>query len=60
MIMGLNQSLMSVANIAAPLISGALIGHRLYVGWALSMAGISSCGAMLAALLLAARYVDSV
>jgi MFS family permease len=31
MIMGLNQSLMSGANISAPLISGALIGHRLFV-----------------------------
>jgi multidrug resistance protein len=59
MIMGFNQSLMSVANIAAPLISGALIGHRLYIAWALSMAGISTCGAVLAAVLLAARYVES-
>lgn len=58
MIMGLNQSLMSVANIAAPLISGALIGHRLYVAWALSMAGISGAGAILATALLAARYVE--
>src|SRR5262245_40843700 len=31
MIMGLNQSLMSGANISAPLVSGALIGHRLFV-----------------------------
>jgi multidrug resistance protein len=58
MIMGFNQSLMSVANIVAPLISGALIGHRLYVSWALSMAGISTCGACLATALLAARYVE--
>jgi multidrug resistance protein len=60
MIMGLNQSLMSVANIVAPLISGALIGHRLYAAWALSMAGISTCGACLAAALLVARYVESI
>jgi MFS family permease len=60
MIMGFNQSLMSVANIAAPLISGALIGHRLYIGWALSMAGIATCGAILAAVLLAARYAESI
>ena len=59
MIMGFNQSLMSVANIAAPLISGALIGHRLYVGWALSMAGISGGGAILAAALLATRCAES-
>jgi len=57
--MGLNRSLMSVANIAAPLISGALIGHRLYLGWALSMAGLSGCGAILAATLLATRCVES-
>lgn len=60
MIMGFNQSLMSVANIIAPLISGALIGHRLYIAWVLSMAGISTCGAILAAALLAARYGESV
>jgi MFS family permease len=59
LIMGFNQSLMSVANIAAPLISGALIGHRLYAGWALSMAGISGGGAVMAAVLLAARYAES-
>jgi predicted MFS family arabinose efflux permease len=59
MIMGFNQSLMSGANIVAPLISGALIGHRLYVAWALSMAGVSSCGALMAAALLAARYAES-
>jgi MFS family permease len=58
MIMGFNQSLMSGANIMAPLISGALIGHRLYFAWALSMVGLSVSGALLAAVLLAARYVD--
>jgi predicted MFS family arabinose efflux permease len=55
MIMGFNQSLMSGANIMAPLISGAMIGHRLYFAWALSMAGVSVSGALLAAVLLAAR-----
>jgi len=30
MIMGLYQSLMSGANVSAPLLSGALIGHRLF------------------------------
>jgi predicted MFS family arabinose efflux permease len=59
MIMGLNQSLMSGANIAAPLLSGALIGHRLYIAWALSMTGIATCGAILAAGLLASRYAES-
>lgn len=52
MIMGLNQSLMSGANISAPLVSGALIGHRLYVPWALVMAMIAAIGAALAGQLL--------
>jgi hypothetical protein len=59
MIMGFNQSLMSGANIVAPLISGALIGHRLYFAWALSMTGVSVSGALLAAVLLVARYVEA-
>jgi MFS family permease len=53
MIMGLNQSLMSGANITAPLLSGALIGHRLFVVWALTMAVIATIGAALAGQLLA-------
>jgi MFS family permease len=52
MIMGLNQSLMSGANISAPLISGALIGHRLFATWALAMAAIAVIGAALAGQLL--------
>jgi MFS family permease len=53
MIMGLNQSLMSGANITAPLVSGALIGHRLFVVWALTMAVTATIGAALAGQLLA-------
>lgn len=52
MIMGLNQSLMSGANICAPLLSGALIGHQLYVSWTLVMAAIAMLGMVLAAQLL--------
>ena len=52
MIMGLNQSLMSGANISAPLLSGALIGHRLFATWALAMAAIAAIGAALAGQLL--------
>ena len=52
MIMGLNQSLMSGANISAPLLSGALIGHRLFATWALAMAAIAVIGAALAGQLL--------
>jgi predicted MFS family arabinose efflux permease len=47
-IMGLNQSLMSSANIAAPLLSGALIDHGLYATWAFAMAAIAACGAITA------------
>ncbi|MBR0797669.1 MFS transporter [Bradyrhizobium jicamae] len=53
MIMGLNQSLMSGANISAPLVSGALIGHQLFVIWALGMAVMALIGAALAGRLLA-------
>jgi MFS family permease len=52
-IMGFNQSLMSSANIVAPLLSGALIDHRLYAAWAFVMAAIAACGAITAAGLLA-------
>jgi MFS family permease len=52
-IMGFNQSLMSGANIVAPLLSGALIGHLLYAAWAFAMAAIAACGAITAARLLA-------
>lgn len=52
MIMGFNQSLMSGANISAPLVSGALIGHRLFVPWALTMVAIAAIGAALAGQLL--------
>jgi MFS family permease len=53
MIMGLNQSLMSGANISAPLVSGALIGHQLFVVWALAMAAIATIGVALARQFLA-------
>jgi MFS family permease len=52
-IMGFNQSLMSSANIIAPLLSGTLIDHRLYAAWAFAMAAIAACGAITAAGLLA-------
>jgi MFS family permease len=52
-VMGLNQSLMSGANIVAPLLSGALIDHRLYAAWAFAMAAIAACGVITAAGLLA-------
>jgi MFS family permease len=53
MVMGLNQSLMSGANISAPLLSGALIGHQLFVSWALAMAAVALIGTALARQLLA-------
>jgi predicted MFS family arabinose efflux permease len=53
MVMGLNQSLMSGANIIAPILSGALIDRGLYDTWALAMAAIAACGAITAFGLLA-------
>ncbi len=46
MIMGINQSLMSSANIAAPLVSGALIDRGLYATWAFSLTAVAMCGAV--------------
>jgi MFS family permease len=45
-IMGLNQSLMSIANIVAPLVGGALIGRGWYTSWAMLAAVLAACGAM--------------
>ncbi|SDS83352.1 MFS transporter [Bradyrhizobium canariense] len=59
MIMGLNQSLMSGANIFAPLVSGALIDRRLYATWALSMAATAACGAIAATGLLASSRPET-
>jgi predicted MFS family arabinose efflux permease len=56
MIMGLNQSLMSVANIQAPLLSGALIGRGLHTLWAAVIAAIAAAGAVMAARLLVGRH----
>lgn len=52
MIMGLNQSLMSGANITAPLLSGVLIGRQLFVSWTLVMAAVAVIGVVLAGQLL--------
>ena len=56
MVMGFNQSLMSVANILAPLLSGALIGRGLHTVWAIVIAAIATFGAIMAARLLSGRH----
>jgi predicted MFS family arabinose efflux permease len=56
MVMGFNQSLMSVANILAPLLSGALIGRGLHTIWAIVIAAIAAFGAVMAARLLSGRH----
>jgi predicted MFS family arabinose efflux permease len=56
MVMGFNQSLMSIANILAPLLSGALIGHGLHTVWAVLIAAIAAIGAAMAAQLLSGRH----
>jgi MFS family permease len=60
MIMGFNQSLMSSANIVAPLLSGVLIGGGLYVCWAFAIAAIAICSAAAAAGILASPRVPQV
>jgi multidrug resistance protein len=45
LVMGVNQSVMSMAAILAPLVVGVLINHGLYVGWALWMSVIAVAGA---------------
>ena len=48
LVLGLAQSLMSVAQVVAPLASGALIGHAWLSSWALAAAAVSALGALLA------------
>lgn len=45
--LGVNQSLQSIAQILAPLVSGILIDHRLYSVWALSCAAVAVVGFLL-------------
>jgi predicted MFS family arabinose efflux permease len=59
MVMGFNQSLMSVANILAPLLSGALIGRGLHTVWAALIAAIAAFGAIMAARLLSRRHTHA-
>lgn len=60
MIMGFNQSLMSTANILAPLLSGVMIGHSLDTIWACVIAAIAACGAVMAARLLSPRHTGKI
>ena len=46
-VLGLNQSLMSISSIAAPLIAGVLIDHGLLAAWALVAAAVSALGLIL-------------
>jgi MFS family permease len=48
-VLGLTQSLTSVAMILAPLASGYLIEHGLLTTWGLTAAGISAIALVLAA-----------
>jgi multidrug resistance protein len=45
LVMGVNQSVTSIASILAPLVVGVLINRGLYVGWALWAAAIAAAGA---------------
>lgn len=46
-VLGLNQSLMSISSIAAPVIAGVLIDHGLLAAWALTAAAVSAVGLLL-------------
>jgi MFS family permease len=48
-VLGLTQSLTSVAQIVAPLLSGFLIDHDWLAAWALVAGGIAFCGFLLSA-----------
>ncbi len=48
-VLGLNQSLMSVAQIVAPFVSGLLIDRGLLAAWAVFMALVSAVGLLLSA-----------
>jgi DHA1 family tetracycline resistance protein-like MFS transporter len=45
-VLGLTQSLMSVAQIVGPLIAGLMIQHQMLAGWALAAASIALGGCM--------------
>ncbi len=47
-VMGVNQAVMAVTGIVAPLITGMLIKHNLYSTWALVTAAFAACAAVLA------------
>ena len=51
-VMGLNTSIMALANIVGPLLAGLLIDHALYKGWALSIAAVALGGAIVTWLLV--------
>lgn len=44
LVFGLNQTLMSIAQVVCPLISGFLIGQQMTFAWTLSIAGMSFVG----------------
>ena len=48
-VLGVNQSLVSIAQVIAPLLSGYLIGHLWLKSWALSVGGFALCGLLLSA-----------
>ena len=47
MVLGITQSLMSMASIVSPVASGFLIGHGLLAGWAWMAAALAAVGVML-------------
>ena len=47
-VMGVNQAVMAVTGIAAPLVAGFLIKHGMYTAWAMVTAAFAGCALLLA------------
>ena len=47
-VLGVNQSLVSIAQVLAPILSGYLIGKGYLDAWALSVGGFALCGLAIA------------
>ena len=51
-VMGVNTSVMALANVVGPLLAGLLIEHAYYRGWALAIAAVALGGAIVTRLLV--------
>lgn len=54
-VLGITQSLMSMASIVTPILAGVLIGHQMLTAWAWTAAGVAAIGAVISRAGFAAR-----